>query len=1352
MARSVEMDSLQPSYEGHRANSHTSEDPLLQQNSPILTPQPEPDEASVSEEAVHSPMSPDHEKGVKEDDNGFSPGLPMFNPIWLSKTCLGGFIVALILIGIALGLVYCFAERDNGFVLIFNDRYSWAYGPTVVLVLVAGLWRQVDYWCKTLAPWRELQQGWAPANKSLFLDYVGQIHIFGCWAALKNKHWTVSASVVGVLILKLMTAFASALLVLQPAKVSSGAISVYEVGMNSTVPHFDGIDVFSPVYSYYGVLAHGLPYPKGTAPGFMVPNIYPKDSLLDGTTRIAANVTGYWPSLKCQTGNVNWTMLSPDPDADNDKDRVRIRFETSDGRCSVGKMDPDTAVFSLRDHSRDILPERLVYPRMKNLYANCTGNETDLDVHPSLRLLFAILDVRNTQDLKPNAEELLRSVDQATVANSASIEVKSVTAVLCEQSIIGKRARVEVNPSDADTQRGPGLDVTPISTMTSQQLLQGGSMDELANNYFEMMWRVMKGSPNVLGQDKGTEAAFRPFFRLMLIESDSSDYGSFLDVERLTASAANVYIGLAVQSAYYLLYSYLKSPDQVVSGEGFHYENRLFVQKTPVGVMVTCVALMICISVGVIMTRPFNVVPRSPDSVGAVMTFLPKSKLTKILAGTAHWPFARLSEALKGQRFRTRFVASVADSYGKPTFTIDADCSDEPHKQTANERSYELLDDMPQKIWRPLAYTLPFRLLVLISPVVIIIIVEVLQQVSAKNGGFMDVPRDSSVIFWAKFITSGVMISIGLMYGTFDFGLALLAPYRLLSQGSAASKRTIFANYLRDIPVVGLWRSLRDGQLAVFFSLFATLAASVFTIAASGLYIVDYQNSLNRTLSVQRSDVFNLTWTHSYNDSHAGTVLNLIEQSNLTSPRFTYNNLVFPIVSSPVSFNQRGGGTEQAQGHMTLRLPALRARLDCKTLDTATLYKGNTPSKLKPEKRVPYVSLQTTIDLEDMYPRCKRGRAYGDKNMFKFNTSIYFPEKQVGNGPIVQKPAYGGYFFDLHLGDIPDSENVSKKWAQFEEWGNSDLFVDPYTYSEYPWYTEDNYDMGRNPEGCPSIGFSFGPFIPLSTNTTDVTSGVCDQYIEEVTTEARFILPSLELDPGKPPVPDESTAHVLGNGHGFDMRQFRPQYNIEQSMLFFNPNASRYMDVFYQSVVNGIDAIPETDLVGKANIHRLLNATSDFYGKYMALAISYNMRQNTSFKDDDLGNAASRSIEGQNDDSSFKASVVYPSARLKIDRNASLALEILLTIAFVCSAIACALAWTPVAIMQNPGQISGAVALVAGSTLASRKIVPEGTEWLNSKTTQERKIFDGLQLRLGWTDGDDGARRYGIDVDNRQSA
>ncbi|KAE8423516.1 hypothetical protein BDV36DRAFT_290199 [Aspergillus pseudocaelatus] len=91
----------------------------------------------------------------------------------------------------------------------------------------------------------------------------------------------------------------------------------------------------------------------------------------------------------------------------------------------------------------------------------------------------------------------------------------------------------------------------------------------------------------------------------------------------------------------------------------------------------------------------------------------------------------------------------------------------------------------------------------------------------------------------------------------------------------------------------------------------------------------------------------------------------------------------------------------------------------------------------------------------------------------------------------------------------------------------------------------------QNPDGCPSIGFGFGHFSPASTDMSNVTAAVCDQLVEKVWTEATFLLPSLELDASRSPVPDESTAHILGNGHGYQTRQYRPEYQFSNSLASF---------------------------------------------------------------------------------------------------------------------------------------------------------------------------------------------------------
>ena len=68
-----------------------------------------------------------------------------------------------------------------------------------------------------------------------------------------------------------------------------------------------------------------------------------------------------------------------------------------------------------------------------------------------------------------------------------------------------------------------------------------------------------------------------------------------------------------------------------------------------------------------------------------------------------------------------------------------------------------------------------------------------------------------------------------------------------------------------------------------------------------------------------------------------------------------------------------------------------------------------------------------------------------------------------------------------------------------------------------------------NPPGCPSLGFIFGYFKVGDDTNSNVTALVCSQLAEEVQTETHFLLPSLELDPSNPPIPDENTVKYLAN-------------------------------------------------------------------------------------------------------------------------------------------------------------------------------------------------------------------------------
>jgi hypothetical protein len=59
---------------------------------------------------------------------------------------------------------------------------------------------------------------------------------------------------------------------------------------------------------------------------------------------------------------------------------------------------------------------------------------------------------------------------------------------------------------------------------------------------------------------------------------------------------------------------------------------------------------------------------------------------------------------------------------------------------------------------------------------------------------------------------------------------------------------------------------------------------------------------------------------------------------------------------------------------------------------------------------------------------------------------------------------------------------------------------------------------------CPSVGLTFGKFKIDDTVKDDITMLICSQYQEEVPATLTFSVPSLSLDPSRPPVLHEEGA------------------------------------------------------------------------------------------------------------------------------------------------------------------------------------------------------------------------------------
>jgi hypothetical protein len=164
-------------------------------------------------------------------------GLPrLWTPIWLCKAPLIGFTILNIAFLVVLLILWYVSKKENGLPISpSTNHYVWTYGPTAVLVTVVAFWRQVDYYCKALLPWKEMQQGYADASRTLLLDYLSPFQVVAFWKALHQGHVVIVVTIAGFWILKLI--------VRTPVYIRSSLISILDDLLNGIVgaqPNADG--------------------------------------------------------------------------------------------------------------------------------------------------------------------------------------------------------------------------------------------------------------------------------------------------------------------------------------------------------------------------------------------------------------------------------------------------------------------------------------------------------------------------------------------------------------------------------------------------------------------------------------------------------------------------------------------------------------------------------------------------------------------------------------------------------------------------------------------------------------------------------------------------------------------------------------------------------------------------------------------------------------------------------------------------------------------------------------------------------------------------------------------------------
>jgi hypothetical protein len=273
---------------------------------------------------------------------------------------------------LALLLPWHYSNLHNGFTLVSLNHYAWTYGPTAILAIISALWRQIDFYCKALIPWDELRKGGATASRSLLLDYISPIQPIGFRQALKNRHFSVIATILAVDILKLVTLVSTGLLGVVPTQMPAANVTLTAKTAisGSSYNNATRLAMLAPnnpvFYSAYAHIARGLPYPEGMKgdavyPTFELPAL---GSTINSSISVEVNV--FYPHFICEVAQVTVTDFSPN------RTRGQANISVSSPSCSIPRMGAQP-VLTLSSLHRDLVAPRQFTGQMQPV--NCSGKE-----------------------------------------------------------------------------------------------------------------------------------------------------------------------------------------------------------------------------------------------------------------------------------------------------------------------------------------------------------------------------------------------------------------------------------------------------------------------------------------------------------------------------------------------------------------------------------------------------------------------------------------------------------------------------------------------------------------------------------------------------------------------------------------------------------------------------------------------------------------------------------------------------------------------------------------------------------------------------------------------------------------
>lgn len=599
--------------------------------------------------------------------------------------------------------------------------------------------------------------------------------------------------------------------------------------------------------------------------------------------------------------------------------------------------------------------------------------------------------------------------------------------------------------------------------------------------------------------------------------------------------------------------------------------------------------------------------------------------------------------------------------------------------------------------WTPLAARWYMLTVAFLLPVIAIILVEVLWQVSIKHDGVLSISDAGSVKAYAiRYASTLTALWIATIFNNLDFAIAVLAPFSALVSRKATLNKVAQSYFIGSLPPVALYHALINGQFGASLSMIATIIGSVLTIVTSGFWY-DAISLHGQEVSISRGSFWDVDWDASAGDAGAGVRFNDIQHGAVAPSIKVWSDFVLPDLSTPVQqdalSSTSGSPLDISGNNFAFMIPALRPRTNCEAVDRSGL------------RFVPKESEDaTTFGISALVALPDHCVEAGSTNRTLKITS-YFPSRDIFEGE--SDIAWYGKFSDLTL-----EQSLVR------------------LVNATPPITNDPTNLTLDHAGCPTMSLTFGytsiPSMPDEDLADKAVVLLCYQQIEQVPLTATFIgdPARLRLSSEHPPVPDEAKAiYLTRQGSTSPYFDYNITHSLFDNLRTFSTSLPIHVDVLLNVLIVGPNGTGVDAIRPPAGSGRLIRAVERLFTVYMLEAIDLNMRRRTADAERPADQPAL-----------LYGTMTSSHLRFKVDRASKIGLEVMLAVMVVLEGGALALLQLRGVLPQNPCSLASSMALVAGSRfcddLEAESIPKEGNEkGVENISAKERVSLGGWNVR-----------------------